>query len=133
MRFLTFKFLREPKTFHIALSSLFNSALLAFLGLFTYTTISYAAQVILEWDANTEQDLAGYIIYQGPSTRNYDSSMDIGNWTSATIANLADHETYYFTVVAYDTDGIESGYSNEVCMNCQTSGGANSGGGGGGG
>jgi hypothetical protein len=130
MRFLAYKFLREPKTFHIPLSYLFNSALLAFLGVFTYTTFSYAAQVTLGWDANTNQDLAGYIIHKGTSSRNYDASMDIGNWTSATIANLADNETYYFAVAAYDTDGIESEYSNEVCINCQTSSGANDGGGG---
>ena len=130
MRSLTFKFLREPKIFHVALSSLFNSALLAFFGVLIYTTFSYAAQVTLEWDANTEQDLAGYTIYQGTSSRNYDASMDIGNWISATIANLEDNETYYFAVAAYDTDGNESGYSDEVCINCQTSSSANSGGGG---
>ena len=133
MRFLAPNFLREPKTFHIALSYLFNSVLLAFLGVFTYTTFSYAAQVTLEWNANMEQDLAGYIIHQGTSSRNYDVSMDIGNWTSATIENLEDNETYYFAVTAYDTDGNESVYSSEVCLNCQASSSAGSGGGGGGG
>ena len=133
MKFLAPNFLREPKTFHIALSHLFNSLLLAFLGVFTYTTFSYAAQVTLEWNANIEQDLAGYIIYQGTSSRNYDVSMDIGNWTSATIENLEDNETYYFAVTAYDTDGNESVYSSEVCLNCQASSSAGSGGGGGGG
>ena len=132
MRFLTSKFLRDPKTFHIPLTSPLNSALLTFLGIFIYTTFSYAAQVTIEWNANTEQNLGGYIIYQGTYSRDYDASIDVGNWTSATIAGLDDNETYYFAVTAYDTNGNESGYSNEVCINCQTSSSADSGSGGGG-
>ena len=120
---LTFKFLREPKIFHIRLPSRLNSALLTSLSILIYTTFSYAVQVTLEWNANTEQDLSGYIIYQGTSSKDYDASMDVGKWTSATIANLEDNETYYFAVTAYDTEGNESGYSNEVCIYCQTSGG----------
>jgi fibronectin type 3 domain-containing protein len=123
MRLLTFKFLREPKTFHIRLPSRLNSALLTSLSILIYTTFSYAAQVTLEWNANTEQDLSGYIIYQGTSSKDYDASMDVAKWTSATISKLEDNETYYFAVTAYDTEGNESGYSNEVCINCQTSGG----------
>ena len=134
MRFLTFKFLREPTRLHIPLPFPLNSALLTFLGILIYTTFSYAAQVTLEWDANTEQHLAGYKVYQGTSSRNYDASMDVGNWTSVTIADLEDNETYYFATAAYDTDGYESGYSNEVCINCASpSTTASSGGDGGGG
>lgn len=120
MSLITFKILRELKTLHVPLVSPLNFAFLTFLGIFTYTTFSYAAQVTLEWNANTEQDLAGYIIYQGTSSRDYDASMDVGNWTSTTIANLENNKTFYFAVTAYDTDGNESGYSNEVCINCQT-------------
>ena len=131
MRLLTFNFLREFKKFHTPLPLSLNSALLIFLGILIYTTSSYATQVTFEWNANTEQDLAGYIIHQGTSSRDYDDSMDVGNWTSVTIANLEDNETYYFAVTAYDTDGKESGYSNEVCINCQTNSSTASGGGGG--
>jgi hypothetical protein len=38
----------------------------------------------------------------------------VGNWTSVTIADLEDDETYYFAVTAYSTEGEESDYSNEV-------------------
>ena len=85
----------------------------------------------LEWNANPEQDLAGYIIYQGTSSRDYDASMDVGNWTGTTIANLENNKTYYFAVTAYDTDGNESRYSNEVCINCESPSTTASGGGGG--
>jgi hypothetical protein len=118
MRLLAFKFSREPKTFHSTLSSLLNAQLLAFLGVLICTAISYAAQVTLEWDANSEPNISGYNIYYGKSTRDYDVTLDVGNWTSVTVADLEDNETYYFAVTAYNTDGDESGYSSEVCINC---------------
>ena len=134
MRLLTFKFLREPKTFHSSLSSLLNSTLLAFWGVFICTAISYAAQVTLEWNANSEPNISVYNVYYGKSTRDYDVTLDVGNWTSVTIADLEDNETYYFAVTAYNTDGYESGYSSEVCINCASpSTTASSGGDGGGG
>ena len=134
MRLLIFKFLREPKTFPSSLSSLLNSALLAFLGVLICTPISYAAQVTLEWNANSEPNISVYNVYYGKSTRDYDVTLDVGNWTSVTIADLEDNETYYFAVTAYNTDGYESGYSSEVCINCASpSTTASSGGDGGGG
>jgi hypothetical protein len=118
MRSLTFKFIREPKTFRSSLSSLLNSTLLAFLGILICTAISYAAQVTLEWDANYEPNISGYNVYYGNSSRDYDVTLDVGNWTSVTIAGLEDNEAYYFAVTAYNTDGDESGYSSEACINC---------------
>ena len=82
--------------------------------------VVYPAQVTLEWEASSDPDVAGYNIYQGTYSRDYDESMDAGNWTSATIADLEDNETYYFAVTAYNSVGDESGYSNEVCLNCAT-------------
>ena len=134
MRLLTFKFLRESKTFHSSLTALLNSTLLAFLGVIICTAISYAAQVTLEWDANSEPNISGYNVYHGDASRDYDVTLDVGNWTSVTIADLIDNETYYFAVTAYNSDGDESGYSSEACINCANpSTTASSGGGGGGG
>jgi hypothetical protein len=117
-KLLSLKFLKGFKTCHIPLPSPLNSALLTFLSIIIYTTFSHAVQVTLEWKANTDPDLAGYIIYQGTSSRGYDTWMDVGNWTSATIADLEDSETHYFNVTAYDIHGNESGYTDEVCINC---------------
>ena len=131
MRLLTFKFLREPKTLRSSLSSLLNSTLLAFWAVLICTTFSSAAQVTLEWDVNSEPTISGYNVYYGNSSRDYDVTLDVGNWTSVTIAHLEDNETYFFAVTAYNTDGDESGYSSEACINCaSTSTTANSGGGG---
>ncbi len=81
--------------------------------------------VTLEWDANTETDLAGYKMYYkvGPSggapydgtgAVEGDSPIDIvGNVATFTFSNLLSG-TYWFVVSAYDTEGLESDYSNEV-------------------
>lgn len=133
MRLLTFKFLRESKAFHSSLSSLLNYTLLAFWGILICTNISYAAQITLEWDANSETNVSGYNVYYGKFSRDYDVTLDVGNWTSVTIADFEDNETYYFAVTAYDFEDNESGYSSEVCINCANQGATNSSGGSGGG
>ena len=105
----------------------------AFFFSFVYSPRAvYSAQVTLEWQASSG-DVAGYNVYQGTSSRDYDVSMDIGNWTSVTIADLAEDEVYYFAVTAYDSEDNESGYSNEVCINCDSQSATDSSGGGGGG
>jgi hypothetical protein len=68
----------------------------------------------LEWDAASDSDIAGYKIYYGTSSRSYDTIMDVGNYTTATIGNLDGNQDYYFAVTAYDAAGNESGYSDEV-------------------
>ena len=74
-----------------------------------------ATNVTLQWDANTEPDLAGYRIYRSaasgsgyvlkgtvlqPSTQFIDANVPDGTW--------------YWVATAFDTDNLESGYSNEV-------------------
>ena len=83
---------------------------------------SYAADVNLSWDANTGANIAGYKIYyqrgsidlpfKGKGANEGISPVDVGNTTTFTLSGLADTEIYYFVVTAYDTRGIESGYSN---------------------
>ncbi|MBN2032961.1 MAG: fibronectin type III domain-containing protein [Deltaproteobacteria bacterium] len=83
-----------------------------------------AGDLSLTWDPNNEPTLAGYKLYYkaGTSGPPYDgadsfqgpSPIDVGNTTSFTLTGLSDRENYYFTVTAYDTEGRESGYSNEV-------------------
>ena len=96
--------------------------------------VVYSAQVTLEWQASSG-NVAGYNVYRGTSSRDYDVTLDVGNWTSVTIADLEDSEAYYFAVTAYDQEDNESGYSNEACINCASQGTTNSSGrdGGGGG
>ena len=93
------------------------SYILSFCLLFILIIIPFmveAAIVKLAWDPNTEKDLAGYKVYYGYSSRNYHTSIDVGNTTSVQIVGLKDGQTYYFAVTAYNTSGLESDYSNEV-------------------
>ncbi|MCG6918104.1 MAG: hypothetical protein LJE89_11245, partial [Deltaproteobacteria bacterium] len=40
----------------------------------------HSAQVTLKWQASSG-DIAGYKVYQGTSSRDYDVTLDVGNWT----------------------------------------------------
>jgi hypothetical protein len=80
--------------------------------------------VTLQWDANSEPDLAGYRVYyqaessdfpfQGTGTIEGPAPLDVGNQTTATINGLDPGNDYYFAVSAYNTLNLESDYSNIV-------------------
>lgn len=74
----------------------------------------YCAQVTLSWNPKTESELAGYNLYIGTSSRFYSQVIDVGNNIEYTVDNLSEGISYYFTVTAYDIEGHESVYSNEV-------------------
>ncbi len=84
------------------------------LTIFLYTSNIYSAQVTLAWEPNTENDLAGYKIYYGKLSGNYDSNVDVGYQTSYTLSGFTSGETYFFAATAYDFSGNESEYSNEA-------------------
>jgi len=58
-------------------------------------------------------DLNGFIVYYGTSSRNYSKSINVGNNSQVTIGDLTPG-TWYFAVTAFDHTGNESGYSNEL-------------------
>lgn len=70
----------------------------------------------LFWDANTEDNLAGYKIYYGVESMNYVSVTDVGNVTTYFIEDMGlEKETvYYMAITAYDTYGNESDFSGEI-------------------
>ena len=74
----------------------------------------HCSQVTLTWDPNSEPDLAGYDIYYGTSSGNYQWNIDVGNVTTYTLTGLNMGVTYYIAATAYNTQGLESGFSNEV-------------------
>jgi len=77
-------------------------------------TVAFSANVTLEWNPNTEEDLAGYKIYCGTTGGDYDYTVDVGNQTEYTVTDLEEGLLYYFAATAYDLLGNESDYSNEV-------------------
>lgn len=78
--------------------------------------------VTLEWlppDRNTDGsyagDLAGYVIYWGTEPGSYDQQVRIDNvGLTAYVVDSLTPATYYFAATAFNSAGIESGYSNEV-------------------
>lgn len=79
-----------------------------------------SANVTFQWDANTESDLAGYRLYQGVSSGVYDAVVaDIPAGTE-TVTIAVDDGTYFWALTAYDADGNESGFSNEVMRRVDT-------------
>jgi len=71
--------------------------------------------ITLAWDRNTEPEIVGYKVYFGTAHRYYFwPPIDVGNVTQHTITGLNEGQPYYFSVVAYDSSGYESYFSNEV-------------------
>jgi hypothetical protein len=73
--------------------------------------------VTLSWVANTEPDLAGYTVYVGTASGQYDfpgSPFMPGLVTSYTVSNLPKPQTYFFALSAYDNAGNESLLSAEI-------------------
>jgi hypothetical protein len=82
--------------------------------LLLYCADVFAGQVGLAWDANTEPELAGYRLYYGKTSGDYDASIDVGNHTGYILYGLEVGQRYYFAVTAYSLNGAQSGFSNEV-------------------
>ena len=81
--------------------------------LLLFITPAFAADIVIEWDANTETNIAYYNVYYGTDHGVYNAPVDVGNVLSYTIAGL-NAGTYYITVTAVDTGDNESEHSYEV-------------------
>ena len=92
-----------------------GSTLFMLLATVLFSTAVLAAQVQVTWNANTEEDLAGYRLYVGQASGQYGEPVDVGNVTGHVMEITPQHgATYYFALTAYDTSGNESGYSDEA-------------------
>ena len=70
--------------------------------------------ITLAWNPNTEGDLAGYRVYYGFESGNYEAHIDVGNKTTHTLTNLTPEKIYYFAAKAYNTANQESAFSGEI-------------------
>jgi len=101
--------------------SLFIRGFFLLLCAFFTQSVAHAGEVNLAWDPNTEPDVAGYRVYYGLGSRNYDHVMEVGNCTSCLVTGLEQGRTYYFAATAVNTANIESDFSNEVSAALSTS------------
>jgi|WetSurMetagenome_2_1015567.scaffolds.fasta_scaffold39509_1 hypothetical protein len=107
-----------------------NNIALAFIFLFLFFVLaenSFASVAELQWNPNSEPDLAGYKIYWGTSARTgtkpsdpgnggYSTVVPAGNVNTYKINNLPNTGTVYFSITAYDNNSTpnESAFSVEV-------------------
>ncbi|GAB4251164.1 MAG: hypothetical protein Kow00109_26940 [Acidobacteriota bacterium] len=102
---------------HRASSSWLQRAIFSTIFIVHWLGVSLLAQsVTLEWDPNSEPDLAGYNIYRslqsGSGYVKLNSSLIQS--TTYTDTTIEYGTTYYYVATAVNTAGLESGYSNEV-------------------
>ena len=77
----------------------------------------YAADIKLQWDANTEPDLDHYVVYWGidfDPPYGYNSGTIDKSQTTYTVTGLSDDKMYYFAAKAFNAEGFESDWSNVV-------------------
>lgn len=106
-----------------------------------YVNTAFAASITLQWDPNSEPDLAGYKIYYGEKTgcsEGEDCSNPKGPYEGTesnegnspinillnglndpqnpefTLNGLDENKKYFFSVTAHDDENLESDFSNEV-------------------
>jgi len=90
-----------------------NKIIISIIVSIVMVSISYAIDIIIGWDANTEPDLVGYKLHYGTVSKTYTTTVDVGNITQYTLRDLVAGTTYYFAATAHN-DNSESDYSNEL-------------------
>jgi|GEM_PF-372703 len=84
---------------------------------FTATNVGDGTSLYLSWDSNPETDLDGYNIYYGTESGVYDSTKVVASSAvDDTLKNLTEGTTLYLTITAFDADGFESMYAEEVVI-----------------
>ena len=87
--------------------------------------VADASKVTLGWDSNSEPDLEGYVIYYNAGSPGppYDHASTLPEddladplHPEATLTGLKSGEEYYIALTAYNTEGVESSFSNDVCV-----------------
>ncbi len=74
-------------------------------------------EVSLSWDANTETDIAKYLVYKSEIkgfTPTSTDSVDETTSTSYTVTGLENGVKYFFRVAAVDNDGYRGTFSNDA-------------------
>ena len=90
-------------------------------------TSAHSAELTIVWDPNAEQNIAGYKIYyktessgppyNGTGLTEGNSPIDVGNQIEFTLHGLINDINYFLAATAYNTEGLESDYSEELIYN----------------
>ena len=68
----------------------------------------------LEWDESPSPHVKGYRVYYGENSRNYTTVVDVTNSLRWLLTSVPTNILYFYSVTAYDRDGLESVFSEEI-------------------
>jgi len=77
------------------------------------TVAAGAERLTLAWDPSPSADVVGYRVYYGTNTRSYRFVTNGGLVLTQSVV-LPWRGRWFFAATAYDTNGLESDFSNEV-------------------
>jgi hypothetical protein len=116
------------KKFYVLTPFLFSLCLILMLPV-----IAWSASVTMTWNRNQEPDIAGYRIYYGTQSGQYNNTITINDSAtqplqrSYTVDGLNDGVTYYFALKTFDQAGQISNYSAEASQTIPGDGGGGTG------
>ncbi len=75
-----------------------------------------AASLVLAWNASKDPKVVGYKIHYGTESGKYTKTVRVKGrlTTKATVENLDEGQSYFFSVTSYDANGNESAFSGEI-------------------
>ena len=97
--------------------------ILGILGILLYLALLYATvntlgatsqSITIAWDPSSSPDIVGYKVYYGGASGTYTNSIVVGNVTTNVIPALTSGASYFLSVTAYDANGKESLFSEEI-------------------
>ena len=100
-----------------AASRLWRLALGVALALGATLSAARADTLTLVWDANSEPDLQGYVVWWGPGSGQYTNALDVGNQTWFSFPEPDPGVVLSFVVQAYNISGLASDFSAAVSTN----------------
>jgi hypothetical protein len=94
-----------------------RSLVVVFAAVMAAARVAAAGQILLAWNANTEPDIAGYIVQYQPVGASSWTSVNVGNVTQYPFNTPAPGVAYDLRVIAYNTSGLQSAPSAIVVGN----------------
>ncbi len=70
--------------------------------------------ISLSWNAAIDPSIVGYRLTFGTQSGYYTDVIDVGNQTTAEVPNLVEGTTYFFAVIGYTANDIETEPSEEI-------------------
>jgi hypothetical protein len=97
-------------------SSLVVRFFFAWCILFLCSSQTEAGTITLAWNPNPDPTVAGYKLHFGATSHSYPWTTDAGTSSQATIGGLVPGALYYFAISAYNSQGVDGPFSEELIV-----------------